>query len=227
VSEVVGVVPAAAGAADQPSVELSTVRGRPVIDHLVDRLHLAQPARILVVTSSQKQDLVDHLTALSQLGTGVQVVLSAPGEAAASLLLALEGLADDDIVLSGSPTVRWEPANAFPRLVGALQHDPARRVVLGLFQLNELLAADEVVVEADEMGLTVVSVRPRPADPVSDITWGCVAVRVSALRGLTDVAELGLLWDRLARDEPGSVVGLHLGREYFDVATEGHEQPEG
>jgi dTDP-glucose pyrophosphorylase len=199
--------------------EVLPVRGRPVVDYLVDRLHLAGAELIRVVTRPEKQDLRDHLAGLSGLGIGLEVVLGEPADIAASLLLGLDGLADDDIVLSGFPDTVWEPGNGFVRLAGALQADPARQVALGLFQVHDVRNADEVVVVADEMGLSVVSVRPEPTDPASDITWGCFAARVKTLRALSQVSEPGELWDRLARAEPGSVVGLHFGRDFLDVGT--------
>ncbi|MCW2620604.1 MAG: dTDP-glucose pyrophosphorylase [Frankiales bacterium] len=221
---IVAVIPAAGHGTGltgtwEGSKEVLPVRGRPVIDHLVDRLHLADPQEIRIVTRPDKQDLRDHLASLAGLGIGLDVVLGEPADVAASLLLGIAGLDDDDVVLSGFPDTVWEPTNGFLRLAGALRADPLRQVALGLFQLADVRTVDEVVVEADEMGLTVVSVRPRPTDPASDITWGCFAARVSALRGLADVSEPGELWDRLARDEPGAVVGLHFGRAFVDVGT--------
>jgi dTDP-glucose pyrophosphorylase len=223
VSRLVAVVPAAGfgtrlaealAGAGAGSKETMPVRGRPVIDYLLDHLRRTEPAEIRVVTRAAKTDLVEHLTAV-----GVQVVLGEPADVAASLTLGIAGLEDDDLVVSGFPDTLWSPANGLTRLVGALTADPLRQVALGLFQVPDVRSADEVVVEADEMGLTVVSVRPKPTEPVSDITWGCLAARVSALRALTGVSEPGTLWDRMAHEVPGSVVGLHLGREFVDVGT--------
>jgi dTDP-glucose pyrophosphorylase len=218
-SRVVGVVPAAGfgtrlAGSWEGSKEAVPVRGRPVIDYLLDHLRIAQPELIRVVTRVAKQDLVDHLGPL-----GVEVVFGEPADVAASLSLGIAGLADDDLVVSGFPDTVWGPANGMTRLLGALEVDPLRQVALGLFQVADVTACDEVVVEADEMGLTVVSVRPKPTDPVSDITWGCLAARAGALRALSGVSEPGELWDRMAQEEPGSVVGLHLGRDFVDVGT--------
>jgi hypothetical protein len=219
-TRVVAVIPALGGPDQDPQLDLFPVRGRPVLDRLIDRVRLAEAGLVRVVTRDDRPELIAHLQPL-----GVEVLLTAPAGDLAAIGLGITGCGPDDVVLIGIPERWWEPTNGFVRLVAALTADPLRQAALGLFQTPEQMQHDEVVVEADEMGLTVVSVRPGPPTPVSDITWGCAVARASALSDLGGLGTIGELWHRLATDRPGSVVGLHLGRDYLDVGTaEGRER---
>ena len=210
-----GVVPAAGRAQRlQPlrgSKELVPVGGRPVMDFLHDALRAARCGGIRVVTRPDKDDVVDHAGRL-----GCEVVLGEPPDVAASLALGLGGLGRDDVVLFGFPDTIWEPYDGFTRLLARLDDDARCDVVLGLFELEDVRAADEV--RCDAVG-GVLSVVPKPADPVGNTTWGCLAARVGVLDGLSGVTEPGALVATLARARPGSVVGVLLGPGFVDVGT--------
>lgn len=210
-SRVVGLVPAAGRAVRlQPLVgskEMVEVGGVPVVAHLLARLRAAGCDELRLVTRPDKADLRAWAHEL-------RVVLGEPTDVSQSLLLGAAGLAPDDVVLLGFPDTVWGPEDGFARLLAVLV--PGVDVVLGLFSLPDVRAADEVRLDDDGR---VLRVRPKPDDPVSSLTWGCAAVRVAALAGLADDAEPGRLFDRLAREAPGSVVGVDLGSDFVDVGT--------
>jgi glucose-1-phosphate thymidylyltransferase len=207
---IVGVIPAAGYArrlGDLPcSKELLPVGGRPVIDYVVERMRLASADEIRVVTRPDKEDVVEHARNL-----GATVVEGRPATLAESVGLGAESLAPEDVVLLGFPDSIWEPADGFARLVAAL--DDATEVVLGCFGSAELERSDVVVLDGDR----VLRVDVKPADPASELIWGCCAARPRALSDLDRCDEPGHLFDALARS--GRVRGIRFETEFVDIGT--------
>lgn len=187
------------------------VRGRPVIEHLLERLDAVGCDEVRIVTRADKSDLRAHVA-----GRDLTVVLGEPADVCASLLLGLTGLADDDVVLAGFPDTLWGPADGFARLVLELRREEPADVVLGLFEVPDVASADEVRVTG--AGL-VTSVVPKPLVSRPGLTWGIVAARRRVVSGLVDYAEPGDLWGALAAQGPGSVRGVLLGDDFLDVGT--------
>lgn len=208
-TRIVGAVPAAGQAARlQPlpcSKELLSVGGRPVMDHLVERMRAANADEITVVTRPDKTDVVEH-----SLDLGARVVEGHPGSVGESIALGLEGAEPEDIVLIGFPDTLWEPVDGFARLVEALEGYEA---ALGLFRTPELSRSDVVIVD-DEL---VRAIEVKPATPSSDLIWGCAAVRRRALDRLADHPEPGHLLGELATT--GAVRGIHLSDSWLDIGT--------
>jgi glucose-1-phosphate thymidylyltransferase len=207
---VVGVIPAAGHATRlQPlscSKEVLPVGGRPVMDYLVERMRVAPCHELRVVTRPEKEDVVARATAL-----GAEVVEAHPASVAESLLCGLRSLRPDDTVLFGFPDSIWEPLDGFARLLENLDE-----VTLGLFRCANLRQSDVVTVEGDR----VAAIHVKPAEPPSELIWGCLAARVEALAGLAGLAghaEPGDYLDGLAR--AGRVRGLDFGTEFVDFGT--------
>lgn len=208
---VVGIVPAAGRAERlQPlagSKEVQLVRGQPVFVYVVDRMRRAPCSELRVVTRPEKRDVVELARRL-----GARVVEGRPETVAASILLALDGLAADDVALVGFPDTLWEPADGYARLLRRLR-SPAD-VVLGLFEFAEPERSD--VVEPGPAGV-VRRVRSRPTRPPSKLVWGCLAARVGVLADLSPDDEPGRHLDRLAR--AGRVAAVRLEGELVDIGT--------
>jgi len=205
---IIGVVPAAGHAERlrgliEGSKELVPVHGRPVIDHLLEHLDLADQVRVVVRPS--KQDLIEHLR------PHVTVIEGEPRTVSESIALGLQGLADDDVVLVGFPDTLFGPPDVFTRLAGALQEP--HEVVLGAFTFAEPSRSD--VLELD--GAAVTRVHVRPHEPTSDVVWGCFAARRRALAAIDRHDEPGLLLDDLAR--AGRVSAVRFDGELVDVGT--------
>jgi len=208
---IVGVIPAAGWATRlQPldcSKEMLVVGGRPVIDHLFERMSAGGAEEIRVVTRPAKRDVVDHAQDL-----GARLVLGEPTSVAQSLSLGIAGgLGPDDIVLFGFPDTLWEPPDGFGRLVAELGDDDA---ALGLFGSPDLERSDVVVLAEDG---TVAGIAVKPAVPPSTLIWGCAAIRRRALEGLERHVEPGHLLDELAR--AGRVRGVRLSDSWLDIGT--------
>lgn len=205
---IVAVVPAA-GHAERlrglvdGSKELVPVRGRPVVELLLDRLALADELRVVVRPA--KRDLIEHLHGR------VTLVEGEPRTVAESLALGMAGLAPDDVVLAGFPDTLVEAERVFERLVEAL--DGPHDVALGAFRFAEPSRSD--VLELD--GGLVRRVHVRPQEPPADVVWGCFAARRGVLDGLERHDEPGLLFDRLAR--AGRVVAVDFEVELVDIGT--------
>ena len=202
-----GVVPAA-GRAERlrglidGSKELVPVRGRPVIDGLLERLAPADEIRVVVRPA--KRDLIEHLRGR------VTLVEGEPRTVAESLALGMAGLAADDLVLAGFPDTVFDAEQVFERLLAALgAHD----VALGAFRFAEPSRSDVLELEGTE----VKRVHVRPQQPPSNLVWGCFAARRGALAGIEQHDEPGLLFDQLAR--AGRVVAVELGAELVDIGT--------
>jgi glucose-1-phosphate thymidylyltransferase len=207
---IAGVIPAAGRATRlqplQGSKEMLVVGGRPVIDHLAERMWAAPAEEIRVVTRADKHDLVEHAGAL-----GARVVQGEPGSVAESVSLGLGGLEADDIVLLGFPDTLWEPIDGFTRLVEALEGADA---ALGLFRTPDLARSDVVVMRPDGVVREIVV---KPDTPPSEFIWGCAAVRRPVLDSLESYAEPGHLLGELAKE--GKVRGVHLSDSWLDVGT--------
>jgi NDP-sugar pyrophosphorylase family protein len=205
---IVGVVPAA-GRAERlrgmidGSKELVPAHGRPVIDHLLERLDLADEIRVVVRPA--KRDLIEHLHRRAT------VVEGEPGTVSDSIALGLEDLADDEVVLVGFPDTLFGPPDAFERLVDALRG--RHEVVLGAFTFAQPSRSD--VLELG--GERVARVHVRPPESSSSVVWGCFAARRSALEGIDRHEEPGQLLDELAR--AGKVGAVRFVEELFDLGT--------
>lgn len=205
----VGIIPAAGRALRlQPlpgSKELLLVRGRPVMDYLVDRMRATPADELRVVTRPDKPDVAFHARRL-----GARVVEGTPSSVAQSVRLGVEDLDADDVVLIGFPDTIWEPLSGFAELLGALEGNDA---VLGLFRTPDLARSDVVVAEGERVRAIAV----KPAEPPSELIWGCAAVRRSALERLAEHDEVGHLLDDLAR--AGRVCAVHLSDSWLDIGT--------
>jgi glucose-1-phosphate thymidylyltransferase len=187
----------------QGSKELLEVGGRPVFDYLVDRMRAGGTEEIRVVTRPDKGDVVEHAKRL-----GLTVVEAEPETAAASVASGLDGLAADDTVLIGFPDTLWDPVDGFARLVSERGD-----VVLGVFTSPEPERSDVVELEAD----VVRAVHVKAAEPPGNLVWGIAAARRSALDQLSGHAEIGGLFDDLART--GGVRSVVFPGEFIDIGT--------
>jgi glucose-1-phosphate thymidylyltransferase len=208
---VVGILPAAGYATRlQPlegSKEVYEIGGRPLIDHLVERMRAAPCDELRVVTRPEKRDVVEHARELE-----ARVVEGRPETLAQSLALGLDGLEPDDVALIGFPDTIWEAEDVFPRLLEAL--DEETEAALGLFTYPEPERSD--VVTVDESG-RVTTVAVKPERPASSLVWGCAAARVSALAGLDRRDWPGEHFQDLARQ--GRVGSVRFQGEFLDVGT--------
>jgi glucose-1-phosphate thymidylyltransferase len=208
----VGLIPAAGYARrlGEPAVskEVLPVGGRPVMDFLLDRMRAARPDELRVVTRPEKRDVVEHARR-----TGTRVVLGHPPDVSASLLLGLDGLADDDELLVGFPDTLWEPADGFVRLLDRLR--AGAELVLGVFRAPDPERSDVVTMDPDGR---IRRIAVKPSRPESDLIWGCAATRVRTLRALRDHPEPGLCFDALAR-RGGGVAGVRLSDRWTDIGT--------
>jgi NDP-sugar pyrophosphorylase family protein len=177
------------------------------MDHLAERMRTAGVEELRVVTRPEKEDVVAHCGRL-----GARVVRGHPEDVAASLLLGLAGLADDDEVLFGFPDCLWEPADGYLPVLAALR--AGADVALGLFRTPDLERSDVVVLDPDGR---VAGIAVKPAVPPGDHIWGIAAARAGVLCGLRAGTEPGVTFDGLAR--AGRVAGVALSDDWLDIGT--------
>lgn len=210
---IVGVIPAAGYAARlQPlgcSKEVLEVRGKPMIEHLVERMRLAGAGELRVVTRPEKHDVVAEAERL-----GAAVVLGHPATINESFMAGSAGVAPDDIVLLGFPDSLWEPADGFRRLVEAVH--ARREVALGLFDAPGIEGSDYLVLD-DSGAITDIDIKP--AKPRSTWIWGCAAARVRALQGLAE-REWPSAHMLALRERGIEIVGVPLSSTYLDIGTQ-------
>jgi glucose-1-phosphate thymidylyltransferase len=208
---IIGVIPAAGQATRlQPlpcSKEVLPVHGRPVLDHLVERMRTGGAEELVVVTRPEKHDVSERANAL-----GARVLEVRTRTVTESIEAGLDGLAQDTVVLLGFPDTIWEPADGFRLLVERVA--AGAKVVLGLFRTPDLRRSD--VVRFDEQG-GIAGIAVKPAQPPSDWIWGCAAARRSALQGLAREPDPGRHFDALARR--GLVEGIQLSDRWLDIGT--------
>jgi glucose-1-phosphate thymidylyltransferase len=208
----VGLIPAAGHATRlgprAGAKEVIPVAGRPVMDHLVERMRAAGADALRVVTRPEKADLVAHAEAI-----GAEVVLARPPDVAASLLAGLRGLADADEVLVGFPDSVWQPVDGYRPLLERLR--AGADLALGLFGTPDLARSDVVVCDPDGR---VRGIAVKPAVPPSDRIWGIAAARAGTLRAaLRPGTEPGVTFAALAA--AGDVRGVWLSDEWLDIGT--------
>jgi dTDP-glucose pyrophosphorylase len=206
----IGVVPAAGHALRlrplSSSKELLTVGGRPVMDHLLQRLRVAGADRIRIVIRPAKVDLIEAARARA-----LEIVLAEPPTVTASVRTGAAGLPPEAIALIGFADSVWEPVDAF-RTLAALVHDGAS-VAVGAFRSDEPERSD--VVDLDDAG-RLRGVRIKPAHPGSSWIWGCFAIRARVLATLGADEELGAFLARQAAEREVSAV--RFGR-ILDIGT--------
>ena len=206
----VGIVPAAGHATRlQPligSKETYRIAGKPLMDHLIDRMWEATCTDIRVVTRPEKIDVISHAERI-----GLTVVRARPTSVSRSLLAGLEGTDPEDVVLLGFPDTIWEPLDGFVHLLDALHGFEA---ALGLFRGREPQRSD--VVEFAESGL-VTSVEVKPPVPKSDWVWGMAAARRRSLGVLANHPEPGAAFNSMCAG--GGIVGVPLGGPFDDLGT--------
>ena len=158
---VVGIVPAAGYATRlQPlegSKELLEVAGKPVMDHVLERMLAAGASELRIVTRPEKHDVIEHAATL-----GAAVVTAYPATTSASFAAGLTGLAAEDIVLLGWPDTIWEPFEGFLPLVGAVE--AGADLALGLFRIDASDLTRSDVIRFDAAGdLVAIEIKPRRA----------------------------------------------------------------
>jgi glucose-1-phosphate thymidylyltransferase len=207
----IGVLPAAGHAVRlQPltgSKETYPIGGRPVMDHLIERMKRAGCTDVRVVTRPEKTDVIANAER-----HGLIVVVDHPSSVSESLLAGLRETRPDDLLLFGFPDTVWEPIDGFVRLLDAL----ADRfdVALGLFMSGELERSD--VVKLAEAGI-VTSIEVKPRVPASDWIWGCAAARRHALDALSTHPEPGAVFHAMCARR--RVVGVPLTGPFIDIGT--------
>jgi glucose-1-phosphate thymidylyltransferase len=209
----VGVIPAAGYGtrlgARMGSKEMIPVAGRPVMDHLVERMRAVAVDEIRVVTRPDKDDVIAHAAEL-----GAEVVLGHPADVAASVRLGMAGLEAADEMLFGFPDCLWEPVDGFVPVVAALR--AGADVALGLFRLQADLERSDVVVTG--AGDRVERIEVKPANPPGDRIWGVAAARAAVLDELQAGVEPSVTFDRLARAGL-HVAGVALSDRWLDIGT--------
>jgi dTDP-glucose pyrophosphorylase len=209
----VGLIPAAGYATRlQPlafSKEVYRIRGRPVIDFMVERMRNAPCSEIRIVTRPDKQDVIEYAAE-----NGATVITARPPSLAASLVAGMRGLSDEDTVVFGFPDSIWEPVDGFARVLEVLSQ--GWRVALGLFRADDLRRYEPVLFDAKG---AVTGIEFKPERPSSSWLWGCAATSVAVLRGLEDREEPGIYFDSLARQ--GQVGAVRLSEGYLDMGTRG------
>jgi glucose-1-phosphate thymidylyltransferase len=208
---IVGISPAAGYAARlQPLVgskETLDVGGRPVLEYLLERMRAGHADEIRIVTRPEKDDVVSAARAL-----GAKVVLGSPATVAESIALGIADLHADDLVLIGFPDTIWYPTDGFRRLVALVAHEDVD-VALGLFRTQDLRRSDVVVCDGER----VTAIAVKPAEPPTDVIWGCAAAHAGALSNIASAESPGEFFNRLSR--LGRVRGLLLSDLWIDAGT--------
>lgn len=211
---IVGVIPAAGHATRlQPlrsSKEVQSIRGRPVMDYLIERLRRGGCEELRVVTRPEKRDVIEN-----SRRHGAVVIEARPATPAASLLAGVAGLNDDDVVAFGYPDSIWEPEDGFRGLVDLVEM--GAEVALGLFRTANVERPDVSEVTGSEPDLAVTRVDVGSDAPPPHLIWGCAVARAAVLRRLRDWDDPGDLFSALCREAP--VAGAVLSSSYVDVGT--------
>lgn len=211
---IIGVIAAAGHALRlQPltgSKEMLDVRGRPVFDHLVERMRVGGCTTLRVVTRPEKSDLIAHASKI-----GAEIVVAHPATVSESFLAGMTGLARHDIALIGFPDTIWEPVDGYRPVVSAVNE--GADVGLGLFRIapSDLTRSDVVV-----FGQTgrIEGIDVKPTDPQSEWIWGCAAARVEMWAGLRRAEWPGAYIDLLCH-EGRDVQGIELSDVWLDIGT--------
>jgi NDP-sugar pyrophosphorylase family protein len=211
---VVGIVPAAGYATRlqplQGSKELLPVAGKPVMDHVLERMLAAGCTELRIVTRPEKQDVIDHAATL-----GARVVTAYPETTSASFAAGLTGLAEDDIVLLGWPDTIWEPFDGYVPLVRDVE--AGAEIALGLFRIHPDDLPRSDVIRFGPAG-EVVAIDIKPAVPASEWIWGCATARCRALATLGEAEWPGSHFDAMLRAGL-PVRSVRLSDRWLDIGT--------
>lgn len=205
-----GIIPAAGHGTrlglSSGSKETVQVRDRPLMGHLVERMHRGGAERLRVVTRPSKRDVAELATSI-----GAEVVLGEPPTVGQSLALGLAGLEPDDIVLFGFPDTIWSPRDGFVPLRELVE--AGEPIAAGIFRSPYPERSDVARLDA---GGRLTGVDVKPANPSTDLVYACLAARVAALDGIVAHGEPGAFLAHVARRTP--VATARLGR-VIDLGT--------
>jgi NDP-sugar pyrophosphorylase family protein len=189
------------------SKEIIPVAGRPIMNHLVERIRLVQPDSIRIVTRAAKSDVIANARRLD-----LDVVLADTVSTSHSIAVGISDLRSEDTVLIGFPDSTWEPLEGFEMLMSHLE--PSVDAVLGLFTVREPQRADVVVLDS---AARVTRILVKPTRAPSPLIWGCAVARRHALVGIESSVHPGEHFDQLGKK--GLVLGVPLSDRFFDIGT--------
>ena len=153
------------------------MRGRPVVDHLLERLAPADEIRVVVRPA--KRDLIEHLRGR------VTLVEGEPRTVAESLALGLDGPG------GGRPRARRLPRHALRGRAGL--RAAARAPWASTRWRSEPSASPSPRARTCSSSTARRSLRVhvRPQQPASNLVWGCFAARRRALEGIERLRRAG------------------------------------
>ncbi|CAN5778739.1 hypothetical protein BH23CHL7_BH23CHL7_06570 [soil metagenome] len=183
---------------------MSIVGGRPIIDHVLERMRIGGASDLRVVVRPDKEDLLAHLRV-----SDVQLRLGQPATLSASFQLGRNGAAAADILLLGFPDTIWWPATAYRKVIATILD--GAEIALGLFRTDEPERSE--VVSLDAAG-RLVDIAKRPRKPSSSWIWGAFAARSRAFDDLSP----GDSFAELFLQQAESVSVAHFGR-LLDIGT--------
>jgi dTDP-glucose pyrophosphorylase len=180
-----GSIPAGGlGARLQPigfSKELAPVGRRAVIEHLIERMVLADIDRIFINTAEDKTDLIRYLAAKSKYAANCIFLVRERKGLLDGVVQPAQWLRPDDELYFGLPDSIWFPKLCYRPIV---EHPGA--LVLGLFDTGTPDKFDSVATDPDGR---IRSIEVKVPAPRSKWTWGIGKIRVSEVPMLVQLAQ--------------------------------------
>lgn len=195
------------------SKELVPVRGRAVIEYLLERMVRAGIDKIFVSTAPDKTDLIEYLSDKSPYKNKLIFMVRPRAGLLDGIVLPEQFLSEDDELYFGLPDTIWYPADGFAQL-----ETQAGDLVLGLFDTGTPERFDSVVIDKNNR---VQSVMVKSTNPKSVWTWGIGKMSVKVARALRTYKSNPLFGEALhlyCQDNRGFAVELDSS-SYLDIGV--------
>lgn len=202
------------------SKELALIQGRPVIEHLINRMINSGVDKIFISTSPDKLDLIEYLSTESPYSDNLMFIIRERKGLLHAVTAPHSFIARDDYLAFGLPDTIWFPENAFESIINFRKNSS---LTLGLFDSGKPESYDSVVI--DENG-KIKSVEVKVANPKSKWTWGIGIFKASIAPELIRLGEsqnadyplLGQAIHDYSRE--GDAYALELqDSSYIDIGT--------
>ena len=189
---------------------------RPVIDHVLERLIAGGAAKLCLVVSPEKSDIMRHVASKALPVDTCYVFQPEPVGLVDAIFRPIPFVREDEVVMIGLPDTIWFPQDGYLHLPDAVPS-------LLMFPVAQPQLFDVVLLDEKDR-VTEVQVKVR--EPGSSWIWGAIKLpghvfhalyRLWEKRGRVDV-QVGTLVNAYIA-EGGVVVGVRRGESYLDVGT--------
>jgi len=184
------------------------VKGRAVIEYLIERMVLSGLDKIFINTAEDKTDLIHYLASKSIYRDHLIFLVRPRKGLLDGIILPEQFLRENDELYFGLPDTIWYPKDAYLQVAGL-----AGELVLGLFDTGTPERFDSVVLDQNNQ---IQSIEVKVAQPKTKWTWAIGKLTVRIARILESNPFFGISLHNYCQSNPGFAVQIQ-GSSCLDI----------